>query len=59
LTELRRPELLDPRLHNGERFDSGEPRLDDWLHRTPARTGEETQPPPGSSPTQTPWSSHT
>jgi predicted N-acetyltransferase YhbS len=33
LTELRRPELLDPRLHNRERFDRGEPRLDDWLHR--------------------------
>jgi GNAT superfamily N-acetyltransferase len=33
LTELRRPELADPRLHNRERFDRGEPRLDDWLHR--------------------------
>lgn len=33
MTELRRPTLLDPRRHNREHFDSGEPTLDDWLRR--------------------------
>jgi GNAT superfamily N-acetyltransferase len=33
LTELRRPALLDPRTHDREQFDSGEPVLDEWLRR--------------------------
>jgi GNAT superfamily N-acetyltransferase len=33
LTELRRPALLDPRQHDREQFDSGEPMLDEWLRR--------------------------
>jgi GNAT superfamily N-acetyltransferase len=33
LTELRRPAPLDPRRHDRERFDSGEPVLDEWLRR--------------------------
>jgi GNAT superfamily N-acetyltransferase len=33
LTELKRPAPLDPRRHDRERFDSGEPVLDDWLRR--------------------------
>jgi GNAT superfamily N-acetyltransferase len=33
LTELRRPELLDPRRHNREQFDSGAPVLEEWLRR--------------------------
>lgn len=33
MTELRRPALLDPRRHDREQFDSGEPVLDDWLRR--------------------------
>lgn len=33
MTELRRSALLDPRRHNRERFDSGEPVLDEWLRR--------------------------
>jgi GNAT superfamily N-acetyltransferase len=33
LTELRRPALLDPRRHDREHFDSGEPALDEWLRR--------------------------
>jgi ribosomal protein S18 acetylase RimI-like enzyme len=33
LTELRRPALLEPRRHDRERFDSGEPVLDEWLRR--------------------------
>jgi len=33
LTELRRPALLDPRRHDREQFDSGEPPLDEWLRR--------------------------
>jgi GNAT superfamily N-acetyltransferase len=33
LTELRRPTLLDPRRHDRERLDSGEPMLDEWLRR--------------------------
>jgi GNAT superfamily N-acetyltransferase len=33
LTELRRPEPLDPRRHDRAEFDSGEPTLDEWLRR--------------------------
>jgi GNAT superfamily N-acetyltransferase len=33
LTELRRPALLEPRRHDRERFDSGEPVVDEWLRR--------------------------
>ncbi len=33
MTELRRPALLDPRRHDRDQFDSGEPVLDDWLRR--------------------------
>ena len=33
MTELRRPAPLDPRRHDREKFDSGEPVLDEWLHR--------------------------
>lgn len=33
MTELRRPALLDPRRHDREQFDSGEPVLDEWLRR--------------------------
>ena len=33
MTDLRRPELLDPDRHDRSRFDSGEPALDDWLRR--------------------------
>lgn len=33
MTDLRRPELLDPTRHDRSRFDSGEPALDDWLRR--------------------------
>lgn len=33
MTELRRPALLDPRRHDREQFDSGEPTLDEWLRR--------------------------
>jgi GNAT superfamily N-acetyltransferase len=33
LIELRRPALLDPRRHDREQFDSGEPVLDEWLRR--------------------------
>jgi GNAT superfamily N-acetyltransferase len=33
LTELRRPALLDPRRHNRDQFDCGEPVLDEWLRR--------------------------
>jgi GNAT superfamily N-acetyltransferase len=33
LTELRRPALLDPRRHDREQFDSGEPGLDEWLRK--------------------------
>jgi hypothetical protein len=33
LTDLHRPALLDPRRHQREQFDSGEPVLDEWLHR--------------------------
>jgi GNAT superfamily N-acetyltransferase len=33
LTELRRPEPLDPKRHDRSAFDSGAPDLDDWLRR--------------------------
>ena len=33
LTELRRPEALDPKRHDRSAFDSGSPELDDWLRR--------------------------
>ncbi|MFZ2050954.1 MAG: GNAT family N-acetyltransferase [Solirubrobacteraceae bacterium] len=33
MTELHRPALLDPRRHDREQFDSGEPVLDEWLRR--------------------------
>jgi GNAT superfamily N-acetyltransferase len=33
LTDLRRPEPLDPARHDRSSFDSGEPALDDWLRR--------------------------
>lgn len=33
MTELRRPELLDPARHDRTGFDSGEPALDGWLRR--------------------------
>lgn len=33
MTELRRPALLDPRRHDRQQFDSGDPSLDDWLRR--------------------------
>jgi GNAT superfamily N-acetyltransferase len=33
LIELHRPALLDPRRHDREQFDSGEPVLDEWLRR--------------------------
>jgi GNAT superfamily N-acetyltransferase len=33
LTELKRPAPLDPRRHDREQFDSGEPVLDGWLRR--------------------------
>lgn len=33
MTELRRPELLDPKLHDRSTFDSGSSDLDEWLRR--------------------------
>jgi predicted N-acetyltransferase YhbS len=33
LTELRRPEPLDPARHDRTGFNSGEPALDEWLRR--------------------------
>jgi ribosomal protein S18 acetylase RimI-like enzyme len=33
LTKLARPALLDPRRHDRDGFDSGEPVLDEWLRR--------------------------
>lgn len=33
MTELRRPEPLDPKGHDRSTFDSGAPELDDWLRR--------------------------
>lgn len=31
MTDLRRPEPLDPSRHDRDGFDSGEPELDEWL----------------------------
>ncbi|MDA8068355.1 MAG: GNAT family N-acetyltransferase [Actinomycetota bacterium] len=33
MTELKRPAPLDTRRHDRERFDSGEPMLNEWLRR--------------------------
>jgi GNAT superfamily N-acetyltransferase len=33
LTVLRRPEPVDPKLHDRSGFDSGSPDLDEWLRR--------------------------
>jgi len=33
LTDLRRPEPLDPARHDRSSFESGEPALDEWLRR--------------------------
>ncbi len=33
MTELRRPEPLDPKLHDRSSFDSGSSDLDEWLRR--------------------------
>lgn len=33
MTELRRPEPLDPKVHDRTSFDSGASDLDDWLRR--------------------------
>ena len=33
MTELRRPEPLDPTLHDRSTFDSGAPEMDEWLRR--------------------------
>ena len=33
MTELRRPEPLDPKLHDRSSFDSGSPDLDEWPRR--------------------------
>ncbi len=33
MTDLQRPELLDPARHDRGQFDSGEQALDDWLRR--------------------------
>jgi len=33
LTELRRPELLDPKRHDRSRFDCGDESLNEWLRR--------------------------
>jgi len=33
LTRLQRPALLDPRRHDRDQFDCGEPVLDEWLRR--------------------------
>jgi len=33
LTDVRRPEALDPRRHDRAGFDCGEPALDEWLRR--------------------------
>jgi GNAT superfamily N-acetyltransferase len=37
LTELHRPALLDPRRHDRDQFESGEPVLDEWLRRYAAQ----------------------
>lgn len=33
MTDLRRPEPLDPLIHDRSAFDSGAPELDEWLRR--------------------------
>lgn len=33
MTDVRRPELLDPARRDRSRFDCGEPALDEWLRR--------------------------
>lgn len=33
MTELHRPEPLDPEVHDRSAFDSGAPELDEWLRR--------------------------
>ena len=33
MTELRRPELLDPKQHDRSRFDCGDETLNEWLRR--------------------------
>ena len=33
MTELRRPEPFDPKVHDRSTFDSGAPDLDEWLRR--------------------------
>jgi GNAT superfamily N-acetyltransferase len=33
LTELRRPEVLDPKRHDRSRFDCGDESLNEWLRR--------------------------
>ena len=33
MTRLQRPALLDPRRHDRDQFDCGEPVLDEWLRR--------------------------
>lgn len=37
MTELRRPEPLDPTPHDRTTFTSGEPELDEWLRRYASR----------------------
>ena len=37
MTELRRPEPIDPKRHDRSTFDSGAPGLDDWLRRYAAQ----------------------
>lgn len=37
MTELRRPEPIDPKRHDRSTFDSGAPELDDWLRRYAAQ----------------------
>jgi len=37
LTELRRPEPVDPKVHDRSTFDSGAPDLDEWLRRYSTR----------------------
>lgn len=37
MTELRRPEPLDPERHDRSAFDSGSPDLDEWLRRYAAQ----------------------
>lgn len=37
MTELRRPEPIDPKRHDRSAFDPGAPELDDWLRRYAAQ----------------------